>query len=385
MSQHECALRQWLPPKQWHADLTVAGLRPAVTLSHDGASNPSASTAPVLHPLWQHGNQLCLCDSSCKIWPATLGCLLWIIWRLSAQLDQNAFVVKTALRNPKPPREKGRLTTSQNIWVSVVLTRVGSKPCGEMHHDGPRILLSGQDAPPATGNSARLQRNGAESTHIEDLRHSRSAQATNWSCFSETAHCDRTYARCPKGEHQHSHSLPLSCRCQSFDPLDLPGLVPQLCLSVVDPDAHGQQLFLNCGETCRSSFGELTQQKSSRNAINRSDGLSLALWPPVPCCSKENNTGIRAPPCSLPSPCRISWTLLSYLHTSSCKGNQNIDWGAMRHPLGIFSCAPEPCVASFVVHPLFFVFEPHIQKCIFVRRPLLVCDTFRFESPLLPD
>ena len=59
-----------------------------------------------------------LCDSPCKIWSATLGCLLWNIWRLSAQLDQYAsFVVKTALRNPKPPREKRRLTTSQNMWV----------------------------------------------------------------------------------------------------------------------------------------------------------------------------------------------------------------------------------------------------------------------------
>ena len=76
------------------------------------------------------------------------------------------------------PREKGRLTTSQNMW-SVVLTRVGSETCGETHHDGPRILLSGQDAPPATSNSAGLQRSGtAESMHVEDLRHSRSAQAT---------------------------------------------------------------------------------------------------------------------------------------------------------------------------------------------------------------
>ena len=40
---------------------------------------------------------------------------------------------------------------------------------------------------------------------------------------------------------------------------------------------------------------------------------------------------------------------------------------------------PNPTI---FVHPLFPVFEPHIQKwVIFVRRRPCVCDTFRFESP----
>ena len=50
---------------------------------------------------------------------------------------------------------------------------------------------------------------------------------------------------------------------------------------------------------------------------------------------------------------------------------------------GIVSYTPEPHVAfcPIFVHPLFPVFEPHIQKwVIFVRRRPCVCDTFRFES-----
>ena len=53
-------------------------------------------------------------------------------------------------------------------------------------------------------------------------------------------------------------------------------------------------------------------------------------------------------------------------------------------PSGIFSYTPEPHVAfcPIFVHPLFPLFEPHIQKwVIFVRRRPCVCDTFRFESP----
>ena len=53
---------------------------------------------------------------------------------------------------------------------------------------------------------------------------------------------------------------------------------------------------------------------------------------------------------------------------------------------GIFSCTPEPHIGfcPVLVHPLFPVFEPHIQKwVIFVRRRPCVCDTFRFESPPL--
>ena len=53
---------------------------------------------------------------------------------------------------------------------------------------------------------------------------------------------------------------------------------------------------------------------------------------------------------------------------------------------GIFSFTPELHVAfcPIFVHPLFPVFEPHIQKwVIFVRRRPCVCDTFRFESPRL--
>ena len=53
--------------------------------------------------------------------------------------------------------------------------------------------------------------------------------------------------------------------------------------------------------------------------------------------------------------------------------------------VGIFSCTPEPHVAfcPIFVHPLFPVFEPHIQKSvIFVRHRHCVCDTVRFESPL---
>ena len=121
----------------------TAGLRPAVTLSHDGASKPERINSSR---------------------PATLGCLLRIIWRLSAQLDH--MLRLWSRRHCATPNIhlRGRLTTSQNV----VLTRVGSEPCGETHHE----------APPATGNSGWLQRREAESTHIEDLRHSRSAQAT---------------------------------------------------------------------------------------------------------------------------------------------------------------------------------------------------------------
>ena len=45
---------------------------------------------------------------------------------------------------------------------------------------------------------------------------------------------------------------------------------------------------------------------------------------------------------------------------------------------------PNPILhfARFFVHPLFPVFEPHIQKWVIsVRRRPCVCDTFRFESP----
>ena len=54
--------------------------------------------------------------------------------------------------------------------------------------------------------------------------------------------------------------------------------------------------------------------------------------------------------------------------------------------LGILSYTPELHIAfSIFVHPLFPVFELHIQKwVIFVRRRPCVCDTFRFESPPLP-
>ena len=39
-------------------------------------------------------------------------------------------------------------------------------------------------------------------------------------------------------------------------------------------------------------------------------------------------------------------------------------------------------MCTIFVHPLFPVFEPHIQRwVIFVRRRPCVCDTFRFESP----
>ena len=53
---------------------------------------------------------------------------------------------------------------------------------------------------------------------------------------------------------------------------------------------------------------------------------------------------------------------------------------------GIFSYTPELHVAfcPIFVHPLLPVFEPHILKwVIFVRRRPCVCDTLRFESPLL--
>ena len=52
----------------------------------------------------------------------------------------------------------------------------------------------------------------------------------------------------------------------------------------------------------------------------------------------------------------------------------------------VFLVTPEPHIAfcHIFVHLLFPVFEPHIQKwVIFVRRRPCVCDTFRFESPLL--
>ena len=48
---------------------------------------------------------------------------------------------------------------------------------------------------------------------------------------------------------------------------------------------------------------------------------------------------------------------------------------------------PNPILhfAPIFVHPLFPVFEPHIQKwVIFVRRRPCVCDTFSFESLLPP-
>ena len=54
--------------------------------------------------------------------------------------------------------------------------------------------------------------------------------------------------------------------------------------------------------------------------------------------------------------------------------------------LGVFSFfARSPyCILPIFVHPLFLVFEPHLQKwVIFVRRRPCVCDTFTLESPLL--
>ena len=57
--------------------------------------------------------------------------------------------------------------------------------------------------------------------------------------------------------------------------------------------------------------------------------------------------------------------------------------GMLRHSLGIFSYTPEPHIAfcPIFVHPLFPVFEPHIQKwVIFVRRRPCVYDTVSFES-----
>ena len=122
-------MRQWLT--------VAAGLRPAVTLSHDGASKPkrinSSRAAPAAATM----------ESSCVPVP-----------RLGACFGSSG----------------GCLPSSTSV-----LRFFGQ----ETHHDGPRILLSSQDAPPATGNSARLQHSGAaESTHFEDLRHSRSAQTT---------------------------------------------------------------------------------------------------------------------------------------------------------------------------------------------------------------
>ena len=55
---------------------------------------------------------------------------------------------------------------------------------------------------------------------------------------------------------------------------------------------------------------------------------------------------------------------------------------------GIICHTPEPHVAfsPTFVHPLFPVFEPHIQKwVIFVRRRPCVCDTLRFESFPSPE
>ena len=51
-----------------------------------------------------------------------------------------------------------------------------------------------------------------------------------------------------------------------------------------------------------------------------------------------------------------------------------------------FNKTPKPHVAlcPIFVHPLFPMFEPHIQKCvIFCPSSPCVCDTFRFESPPL--
>ena len=57
-------------------------------------------------------------------------------------------------------------------------------------------------------------------------------------------------------------------------------------------------------------------------------------------------------------------------------------------PSGYFqSYARTPyCICPIFVHPLFTMFEPHIQKwVIFVRRRPCVCDTFRVESPPLHE
>ena len=58
---------------------------------------------------------------------------------------------------------------------------------------------------------------------------------------------------------------------------------------------------------------------------------------------------------------------------------------AVRMGRGIFSCTPEPHIAfcPIFVHPLFPVFEPHIQKwVIFVRRrPLTLLDSNPSPSP----
>ena len=55
------------------------------------------------------------------------------------------------------------------------------------------------------------------------------------------------------------------------------------------------------------------------------------------------------------------------------------------HVWGIFSFLHIACCSIFV-HPLFPVIEPHVQKwVIFVRHRPCVCDTFRFQSPPLPE
>ena len=69
-------------------------------------------------------------------------------------------------------------------------------------------------------------------------------------------------------------------------------------------------------------------------------------------------------------------------------GNTRVPFKHPKLPWVFFSCTPEPHVAfcPIFVHPLFPVFEPHIQKwVIFVRRRPCVCDTFRFESQRKKD
>ena len=105
-----CVCGYLLPPKSWQTDLAVfqIGNCGSPTCSHTcprwsleqtriNSSHAASAAAP--------GNQLHF--GGFKIWPVTLGCLLWVVWRLSAQLDQcAALVVSTALRRPKPPRER---------------------------------------------------------------------------------------------------------------------------------------------------------------------------------------------------------------------------------------------------------------------------------------
>ena len=74
---------------------------------------------------------------------------------------------------------------------------------------------------------------------------------------------------------------------------------------------------------------------SSRNAINRSDGLNLAwMASNAPCCPKENNAGMSVSLLAPPRPAKSHAPLLLHLPTNTVKGNHKIDSriGAVRHP-----------------------------------------------------